>query len=278
MTPRELIALATARLAEHGVPSPAHDARSLLRHVLGERPLELIDEVSDPDVDAYIALLARRALREPLQHILGEVTFRYSQLVIARGAFVPRPETEIVAGAAIEWLAEREAPRVVDLCTGSGAIAAAIADEVPGAQTWAVELSKEAAAVAQQNLEPRGVTLVLGDAADALPELDGTIDAVISNPPYIPDGAIPRDPEVTRWDPPVALYGGGPDGEDTPRAVAARAAALLRDGGLFVMEHGDLQGAAMRALVAATGAFEQITTGRDLTDRDRYVRAIRRRR
>lgn len=277
-SPRHLIALGTQRLIEAGVPSPEHDARALLQHVLGtERPLVMIDLVSEADGEAYFALVARRMEREPLQFIVGEVTFRYSTLLVGHGAFIPRPETEIVTGVAIDAARAVNGPaRIVDLCTGSGAIAAAIADEAPTAQVWGVELSEDALRIAQTNLIHRHVALVHADAAVALPELDGTVDVVVSNPPYIPDGAVPRDREVTRWDPPLALYGGGPDGEVVPRAVAERAAGLLREGGVFVMEHGDVQGAAMRRLVAATGAFSGVVTGEDMTGRDRYVRAVRR--
>ena len=277
-SPRQLLTLGARRLREAGISSPEHDARVLLIHVLGhERPLVLIEHVSEADGEAYLALVARRAARETLQLILGEVTFRYSTLRVGRGAFIPRPETEIVAGIAIDAARAMDGPtRIVDLCTGSGAIAAAVADEVPAAEIWGVELSDEAVAIARINLAPRGVTLVHADAAVALPALDGTVDVVVSNPPYIPEWAVPRDREVRQWDPPLALYGGGPDGQDVPRAVAERAAGLLRGGGVYVMEHGDVQGAAMRRLVEATGAFEEIRTGRDMTGRDRYVRAVRR--
>lgn len=294
---RTLISFGAQRLTEAGVPSPMHDARALLMHAIGirpfDRPLELLDGVEPGAAEAYRELIARRARREPLQHIIGEVTFRTVDLRVRPGVFIPRPETEIVAGVALdaanaialpEGAMHGRVPIVVDLCCGTGAIACAMVEEVLGGpMIYAVDVSDEAVELATWNLqnvsdgEIQGRVLQ-GSVADPdlLSDLRGTVDVVVSNPPYIPAGAVPRDPEVTQWDPPAALYGGGPDGEDIPRAVAYRAADLLRDGGVFVMEHGDLQGESMRDLVSSTGAFEQIETGRDLTGRDRYVRAVRR--
>ncbi|HHW84376.1 MAG TPA: HemK family protein methyltransferase, partial [Actinomycetales bacterium] len=173
----------------------------------------------------------------------------------------------------------REVAVVVDLCAGSGAVAIAIARAVPAAQVWAVELDPAAAALAERNARENGtgVVVVEGNAATALRELDGRVDVVVANPPYIPPDGIPRDPEVHRWDPPAALYGGGEDGLEVPRAVVGRAKALLRDGGTFLMEHGDQQGAAVRGLVEAAGGFTMIETRQDLAGRDRYVVARRER-
>lgn len=284
-------------LAAAGVPSPEADARTLLRHAVSQetdRSLEILDEIPETAAETYRGLVARRATREPLQHILGHVSFRHVDLTVRPGVFIPRPETEIVAGVALDAALQvadphgngrgGRVPRVVDLCCGTGAIALSLAWETRGgAEVVAVDISEEAVRLATENLAayldglaPHRV--LHGDVTDPglLADLRGTVDVVVSNPPYIPDGAVPRDPEVVAWDPARALYGGGDDGLTVPRGVVERAAELLRDGGVFVMEHGDVQGADMRELVRASGRFERTETGRDLTERDRYVRAVRR--
>jgi release factor glutamine methyltransferase len=192
----------------------------------------------------------------------------------------------VVAGAAVEearrLVALGRRPVVVDLCTGSGAIALAVATEVPGAEVHAVELSVEAFAWAARNVERTGaeVRLAQGDAATAFPELDGLAHVVVSNPPYIPPGSEPTDPEVRDHDPRVALYGGGPDGLAVPAQVLATAARLLVDGGLLVMEHADVQQEQVVALLRGTDAsqgprWEQAAGHQDLAGRPRYVTARR---
>jgi len=274
---RQAVAGATKLLAEAGVPSPAVDARLLAEHLLGA-PLVLAPDVSAELLARYADLVRRRSRRVPLQHLTGTMAFRHLVLEAAPGAFVVRPETEIVAGAAVEaaLAVGGRVPVVVDLCTGSGAIALALATEVPGADVHAVELSPDAMALARRNVEalaPR-VHLVAGDAATALPELDGRVDVVVSNPPYIPPDQVPVDVEVREHDPDLALYGGGPDGLDVPRAVVASAARLLRPGGTFVMEHAEVQSEAVRGIAVEAGLVD-VATGTDLTGRDRYVRARR---
>ena len=234
--------------------------------------------VTDAERDEYRAALARRASREPLQHITGLAPFRSLELAVGPGVFVPRPETEFAAQLAIDALlaVPMPSPLAVDLGTGSGAIALAMAVEVPHARVVAVERSPEAHAWAERNVRASGadnIRLVLGDLAEALPELDGTVDVVASNPPYIPDGAIPRDVEVRLHDPAAALYG-GPDGLDIVRVLSRRARALLRPGGALVIEHGELQGTAMRELLAADG-WRAAATHRDLLGRDRVTTAVR---
>ncbi|WP_127131733.1 peptide chain release factor N(5)-glutamine methyltransferase [Georgenia sp. SYP-B2076] len=289
-TVRQAVAGAALVLAEAGVPSPDVDARLLAEHVLGRSLFRVPATATFADLAApgeeaslqarYAGLVDRRRRREPLQHITGEMAFRYLLLEAAPGAFIVRPETETVAQVAVDAAAAGaragRAPVVVDLCTGSGAIALAVATEVPAAHVHAVEISPDAHLVAARNvarLAPR-VHLVLGDAATALPELDGTVDVVVSNPPYIPPDAVPREVEVREHDPDLALYGGGADGLDVPRAVMAAAARLLAPGGLFVMEHAEVQADAARRAAAAAGLVE-VTTGRDLSGRDRYVTARR---
>jgi release factor glutamine methyltransferase len=167
---------------------------------------------------------------------------------------------------------------VVDLCCGAGGIAVAVASET-GAQVVATDVSAEAVDLTRHNADGAGVVVQVrrSDVTDptALGDLDGTVDIVVANPPYIPPDAVPIDPEVRDHDPATALYGGGPDGLDVPRAVIAAAARLLRDGGLVVMEHADVQGAAVRVAVLASGAFDEVDTRPDLTGRDRMVVARR---
>ncbi|MEO6942574.1 MAG: peptide chain release factor N(5)-glutamine methyltransferase, partial [Terrimesophilobacter sp.] len=224
------------------------------------------------------ALVARRAAREPLQHITGKAPFRSLELAVGPGVFVPRPETEQVAQFAIDALraAAVAEPIAVDLGTGSGAIAIAMAIEVPHARVFAVELSPEAHTWAKRNIAESGVTnleLRIGDLADAFPELDGRVAVVISNPPYVPSEAIPRDPEVRLFDPAIALYG-GEDGLDVVRVLSRTAWRLLHSGGTLVIEHGELQGGAIRALMVRDG-WRAAATHPDLLGRDRATTALR---
>ncbi|MDM8086363.1 peptide chain release factor N(5)-glutamine methyltransferase [Cellulomonas cellasea] len=277
-------------LAAAGVPSPRVDAELLAAHLMG---LEAGRAMSRGEVQSaailgrrapqgLAELVTRRAAREPLQHLVGTAAFRGLELAVGPGVFVPRPETEQVAehavAEALALLAGGDGARVVDLCTGSGAIALAVAHEAPGAEVHAVELDAAAHAWAARNVAAvaPAVRLLRGDARTALRELDGTVDVVVSNPPYVPPGAVPVDPEVAEHDPAVALYGLGADGLEVPRGITAAAVRLLRPGGLFVMEHAEVQDAAARALVTATGAFDDIRTDVDLTGRARMVLARRR--
>jgi release factor glutamine methyltransferase len=276
--------VAIRRLAEAGVASPEADADLLIGHVLelsrGEVQAKAIAGVSlrDDQQDELEPLLARRVAREPLQHITGLAYFRSLTLAVGPGVFVPRPETEQVAQYAIDALraVPGPAPVAVDLGTGSGAIAFAMATEVPHSRVFAVELSPDAFAWTARNRELTGAdnaTVVLGDLADAFRELDGTVDVVISNPPYIPDGAIPRDIEVQLHDPRIALYG-GPDGLDLVHAVSATATRLLHPGGTLVLEHGELQGESIAELLRTDG-WIAVATHRDLLGRDRATTALR---
>jgi release factor glutamine methyltransferase len=233
--------------------------------------------VQDAHVDRFRRAVARRTNREPLQHITGEAHFRHLTLAVGPGVFVPRPETEQVAQFAIDALRAVPVaePIAVDLGTGSGAIAIALATEVPTAVVHAVERSADALPWARRNIAAYGgtVRLVEGDLADALPELDGTVSVVVSNPPYVPSGMIPRDPEVRLHDPAIALYS-GEDGLDAVRALAVTAWRLLVPGGVLVIEHAEHQGAAVRAVLAERG-FRSPETHVDLTGRDRTTTASR---
>jgi release factor glutamine methyltransferase len=273
-----------AVLVRAGVPDPEVDAELLIGHVLGEgrgRVQALIHmdvAVEDADAARLRELGERRAAREPLQHITGRAPFRSLELAVGPGVFVPRPETEQVAQFAIDALraVPSAEPVGVDLGTGSGAIALAMATEVPHARILAVENSPEAFIWARRNIEETGAAnarAVFVDLAEALPDLDGTVDVVVSNPPYIPAAAIPRDPEVRLFDPPAALYG-GEDGLDVVRTISQVARRLLHPGGTLVLEHGELQGAAIRELLSADG-WRAAATHPDLTTRDRTTTAIR---
>jgi release factor glutamine methyltransferase len=269
---RAVLAAATATLTAAGVPSARHDAEVLAACSLGvdRRELWRHDEVG-PEFPRYVE---RRAAREPLQHITGEAPFRHLVLKVGPGVFVPRPETEVVVDAVLKRLAGLPRPRVVDLGTGSGAIALAVATEHPPSEVHAVEADPSAYAWAERNCAGSGVDLRLGDMAEAFHDLDGTVDVVVSNPPYIPVGAIIRDPEVAAHDPAAALWS-GVDGLDAMRVVERVARRLLRAGGYLVAEHADLQGRSAPALFTASDGWAEVADHHDLAERDRYLTAVR---
>jgi release factor glutamine methyltransferase len=270
---------ATATLAAAGVASPDHDAAELLAHVLGttRSRLPLAGELAPQRREEYDALVQRRARREPLQHLLGSAAFRYVELAVGPGVFTPRPETELLAGWGIdrarEVLASGRAPVVIDLCTGSGAIALAVATEVPEAQVHAVELSEEALAWAAKNLAGSGVDLRHGDMAGAFPDLDGAVDVVLCNPPYIPlDAYLTVAEEARVHDPHLALFS-GEDGLEAMRVVEQVAARLLRPSGVVGAEHADVQGESAPAVFSASGRWTDVRDHRDLAGRPRYTTA-----
>lgn len=282
---RALRRRAADMLARAGVPSPAFDADELLCHVLGTRrgELALVRDIDPAQRAAWFSLLERRAAREPLQHLTGLAHFRHLDLVVGPGVFVPRPETEVLVDA-IGPL--RPGSRVVELCAGSGAISLSLATESPGIEVWAIELDPAAFKWLQRNLarhatairEARSqLAVVLGDATrtgiDFLTELWGSVDVVVSNPPYVPTGAVPVDPEVAQHDPQVALYAGS-DGLDVIRPIAQVALGLLRAGGLCAIEHGCEQGADVSGVMAGAGMIE-VETRPDLSGRDRITLARR---
>ncbi len=284
MNARSLLADAEAVLAEAGVASPRVDAELLLSHVTGIPRSLLLVAVRPNDLQrrSYTELIEARARRVPLQHLVGSAAFRFVDVEVGPGVFVPRPETEVLAGWAIEAallisaqgpepLPGGENPVVVDLCTGSGAIALAIVNEVPGAQVHAVELDEPAFGWAQRNLTGTGVDLRLGDAADAFADLDGEVDVVVSNPPYIPlDAWESVAPEVRDHDPALALWSGD-DGLDAMRMIETTAWRLLKPGGVVGVEHADVQGE------SAPGVFgdrwAEVRDHPDLAGRPRFVTA-----
>ena len=272
---------AAAILAGAGVPTPAVDAELLAAHLLGESRgrVKALAFTDAPVPPGYPELVAERAARVPLQHLTGTASFRYLDLLVGPGVFVPRPETETVAQLAIDAARSAGAsgvtPKVVDLGTGSGAIAASVATEVPGAEVHAVELSPLALAWAKRNLDPLGVHLLHGDLRTALADHDGTFDVVVSNPPYVPEDAIPNEPEAAEHDPAMALYGGGKDGLELPLAAARTAARLLKPAGYFVMEHAEVQAGRIAALLTAQPCWRDVATHTDLNGRPRATSAVR---
>lgn len=281
---RELIEHAAKRFQEAGIDSAMVDAELLAGHLLGLSrggvQSEMIRgaELDSDQVEKLTQMFGRRLSREPLQHITGFAFFRSLELEVGRGVFIPRPETEFVAQLAIDALAAapQENPIAVDLGTGSGAIALAMATEVPAAQIYAVEKSEAAFPFTEKNFAKYSGTnakLILGDLADAFAELDGTVWVVASNPPYIPSAAIPRDVEVKLFDPELALYG-GEDGMDVMHKVSATAKRLLMPGGALIVEHADSQGTQVCELLLADG-WREVVSHQDLTGRDRAVTAIK---
>lgn len=237
----------------------------------------------DPlDLDRLEARVTRRETREPLQHILGTAHFRTLTLQVGSGVFVPRPESEVVAQHAID--AARQAKpgrdgsvRVIDLCAGSGAIGLAVAAEVPHAKVTLVEASEAAMVYLRLNVRmlpqevQSRVSIVLADARRCFHLFEQCANVVVTNPPYIPPNAVPRDPEVRDFDPPEALFGLGEDGLDVPRAIVDESARLLAVGGVLIMEHADVQGAALRDFTDRSELWINPRTEQDLTGRDRCL-------
>ena len=275
MNARTLLADAEATLAEAGVASPRVDAELLLAHVTGVPRALLLVAARPNDLQrrSYLEMIEARARRVPLQHLVGSAAFRFVDVEVGPGVFVPRPETEVLAGWAVDEArtVDGRAPVVVDLCTGSGAIALAIVHEVPGVEVHAVELGEPAYEWAQRNLSGTGVDLRLGDAADAFGDLDGQVDVVVCNPPYIPlDAWESVAPEAREHDPALALWSGN-DGLDAIRMVEATAWRLLRPGGAVGVEHADVQGESAPAVF--TGRWSDVRDQPDLTGRPRFVTA-----
>ncbi|WP_231956787.1 MULTISPECIES: peptide chain release factor N(5)-glutamine methyltransferase [unclassified Actinoplanes] len=271
------LASAAAELSASGVSSPRVDAELLAAHVLNvpRGRLILIDAIRADEAARLRELVAARAERIPLQHLLGTAAFRHLELAVGPGVFVPRPETELLAG----WGIERTAPGalVVDLCSGSGAIAVSVATESGAGRVLAVERSADALPWLRRNSAGVGnLEVVEADVTDPglLSDLHGQVDVLLCNPPYVPDGT-PVPPEVSDHDPAEAVFGGA-DGLSVIRPVIANAAALLRPGGWIGVEHDDVHGAAVPGLLRADGRFTEVTAHDDLTGRPRYATARRR--
>ncbi|MEV0809022.1 peptide chain release factor N(5)-glutamine methyltransferase [Micromonospora sp. NPDC050200] len=282
--PSLAVARATRVLAAAGVASARAEAELLAAYVLDvpRGRLALADGFTAAQRERFEALVARRADREPLQHLTGRAGFRHLELAVGPGVFVPRPETELLAGWGIDAARTRPAPLVVDLCSGSGAIALAVAQEVPGARVVAVERSPAALGWLRRNAADRAaagdrpVEVVAADVTDPelLAALVGEVDVLLCNPPYVPR-AVAVPPEVAGHDPDEAVFGGA-DGLSVIRPVLARAAQLLRPGGALGVEHDDTHGAAVPALLAADAGYADVAEHRDLVGRPRFATASRR--
>lgn len=280
MRAAEVLAAAAAALEAGGVASPRVDAETLYSHVTGT-PRSMLAMAGPPhpeQLTAFWNLIAARVRRVPLQHLTGIASFRFVDVEVGPGVFVPRPETELLAGWAIEQATNvaaraQKPPVVVDLCTGSGVIALSIVHEVPMARVSAVELDEKAFAWATRNLDGTGVDLRHGNAADAFGDLDGTVDVVVSNPPYIPLEAWESvAPEARDHDPDLALWS-GQDGLDAIRLIEATAWRLLKPGGVVGVEHADAQGETAPAVFASR--WGHVSDHHDLAGRPRYVTAVK---
>lgn len=278
------LAAAEARLEAAGVDAPRHDAEVLLAFTAAvpRSRIRLLDVLDTQQAAAFEAALARRELREPLQHITGTVGFRHLDLEVGPGVFVPRPETEVMTGAAIDEVRRLQdlgvaEPLVVDLCSGSGAVGLAIATEAAPCRIVAVELSPDAAGYASRNASrlATDVELRVGDIADAVDDLTGQVSVVAANPPYIPLTAFESVAvEARDFDPPLALWSGN-DGLDQVRVVADVAGRLLVDNGLVLCEHADVQGESAPAVFASTGLWRAVADRPDLSGRARFTTARR---
>ncbi|WP_310771974.1 peptide chain release factor N(5)-glutamine methyltransferase [Mycobacterium sp. Z3061] len=272
---RQAIDSAAAQLAEAGIDSARWDAEQLAAHVAGtdRGRLRFVDP-ADEFFERFQHAVAARAQRVPLQHLIGTVGFGPVLLHVGPGVFIPRPETE----AMFEWAVGQSLPAqpvIVDACTGSGALAVALSRRWPGARIVGIDDSEAALEYARRNVEGTGVELVHADidTPGLLPELDGRVDLVVSNPPYVPADAV-LEPEVTQHDPSHAVFG-GPDGMAVIPAVVARAASWLRPGGRFAVEHDDTTSALTVACINRTGLFSDVVARDDLAGRPRFVTARR---
>jgi release factor glutamine methyltransferase len=279
---RELLAGAERSLAQAGLESPAVDARWIVQRASGHEGAELTIGLDEPATQRGVshldAMLARRRAGEPLQHVVGSWGFRTLDLLVDARALIPRPETEVVAGLALDAIADVASPTAVDLGTGTGAIALSLAAEHPTVEVWATDRSVDALDVARANLAGLGrpaarVRIAEGVWFGALPaELLGRLDLVVSNPPYVAEGDELPD-EVRLWEPAVALVP-GPTGLEDVELIVAEATRWLQPGGVLVVEHGATQAAAVRALAEAAGLVE-VRTESDLAGRDRALVAVR---
>jgi len=271
INPSRAIREAVAVLSAAGVPSPRADAEILAAHVLGvsRTRLAMAPALDPVRAERLRALVAARADRVPLQHLTGIAPFHLIDVAVGPGVFVPRPETELL----VEWGLGIDATTVVDLCSGSGAIALAVHQAGPGATVYAVERDPAALTWLRRNTAGTGIRVVAGDVTDSsvLAPLDGTVDLVLCNPPYVPAGT-PVPPEVAGFDPYPAVFS-GTDGLDLIRGLVPRVAGLLRPGGWFGVEHDDTQGEAVPALLAGDGRYDEIEDHRDLAGRPRFTTA-----
>jgi release factor glutamine methyltransferase len=282
----KLVRDATVRLAAVGVPSPQVDSEILMAVVLGVSRGEMIAQqvagatVSSSQEEQFEAFLTRRETREPLQHMVGLAPFMDFEVAVGPGVFVPRPETEALCVQAIIYAQNLGVPdghvRIVDLCSGSGVLAIALARALVYAKVQAVEISPEASAYLTANVARLAPSVAVLEASvqEFMEGVQpGSIDMVVSNPPYVPDSEIPNDPEVARWDPALALFGGR-DGLDIVRDIVNGSREALRPGGLLMVEHSNLHGEPVRELLLSAG-YRMVQTEQDLTGRDRFSVGVR---
>jgi release factor glutamine methyltransferase len=276
MSWRAALADAERELAAAGVPSPRVDVELLAAHVLGvtRAQLTLLGAADESDAAEFRALTARRATRVPLQYLLGTAPMGPVDVAVGPGVFVPRLETELLLEWGLRALTSVPKPLVVDLCTGSGALAAAVAASRPDADVYAVELDSGALAWARRNLGDRA-HLVPGDVTDPdlLPELHGRVDLVLANPPYVPEGT-PVPPEVSDHDPHRAVFA-GPDGLAVIRPLVVLAIRLLRPGGALAIEHDDTHGSTAPAVLRGHAELTDVVEHPDLAGRPRFVTGAR---
>jgi len=272
---RRAIDDATETLSAAGVGAPRVDAEYLAAHAAGvDRGHLAFTEPDDSFFDRYRDVIDARATRIPLQHLMASAAFGPVVVSVGPGVFIPRPETESL----LEWALAQPIPAnalIVDLCTGSGALALAIATTRPDARVLAVDDSADALEYARRNVAGTGIEVVEGDVAtaDLLADLDGTVDLVVANPPYIPEGAE-LEPEVAQHDPHHALFG-GTDGMNVIGPIVELSARLLRDGGRVGIEHDDTTASQTMELFERTSGFVDIASRRDLAGRPRFVTATR---
>jgi release factor glutamine methyltransferase len=273
---RDAIDSAALLLAEAGIGSARYDAEELAAHIAGtERGrLPLIDPPDDEFFGRYDAAVTARSRRIPLQHLIGSVTFGPVTLSVGPGVFIPRPETE----AMLEWASAQRLPAqpvIVDLCTGCGALAVSLAHHWPGARVLGIDDSETALDYARRNSAGTAVELLCADVTDPgfLTELDGRVDLVVANPPYVPDATV-LEPEVSQHDPHHAVFGGR-DGMTVIAAVTGLAGRWLRPGGLFAVEHDDSTSKLTYELINDTAVFDDIVARVDLTGQPRFVTARR---
>ncbi|MES7633862.1 peptide chain release factor N(5)-glutamine methyltransferase [Cutibacterium acnes] len=280
-SPSLLLARATRQLTTAGIETPAADARMLLCEALRIQPSQLIRvaSVNADDEDRFNQMVDRRRSGEPAQYIIGHAWFRGLRLEVGPGVFIPRLETELVAEQSIQEARRLVMfgafPSVIDLCTGTGAIALAVASEVPGSRVSAVEVDDAALTWTRRNLCDSGVEVLAGDAL-RVPDDSRRFDVVVTNPPYLRRSDASSIPgEVTEHEPDLALFSGD-DGLDLPLLLIGRAAELLTPSGLFVMEHDETQREELVAAMATSDMWEQIEDHDDLAGRPRFVTARRR--
>ena len=273
---RHAMAAATTDLAQAGIDSARTDAELLAAHVLGvERGRLSFADVPEEFFDRYSDAVSTRVRRVPLQHITGMAPFGPLRLEVGPGVFIPRPETE----ALLEWALAQDLPDdavIVDVCTGSGALGVALATARPGARVTGIDIDPAALNYARRNAAVTTMSVVQGDVVDGglLADLAGTVDLVVSNPPYVPSGAV-LEPEVLEHDPVHAVFG-GPDGMAVIVPLVARAADWLKSGGLLAVEHDDTTSETTIDAINATGLFEQLAPHADLAGRPRFVTGRRR--